>query len=311
MTNSGAYLMAYFRPETEPDGEQIRFAVSEPDDPTRWTPIQGGDPILISDVGELGARDPFLVRDDKGGRVVIIATDLRVHPTGDWGRATRWGSRSLVVWETTDLIQWSSARLVKVSGPDAGNTWAPKAFWSETRDCWLVIWASALYDEAERSAGSHQRLMAAPTKDFRTFGPAEVYLDPGHDVIDATFLRDGKDWYRFSANAHGKSEEIGHHIFIERGKALEDPAFAPLRVDVGRPELEHGEGPAVFSAPGGNQWFLLIDEFGLRGYQLFDTDDLASGDWRHRPKAVLPPNARHGSVIPISLDERTALLNPR
>ena len=161
-----AFLMAYFRPEQEPDGEQVRFAVSEPGDPTRWTPLAGGRPVLPTSIGEGGTRDPFLVRTPTG--FVLIATDLRVHPDEDWGRAVRVGSRAIQVWHSANLVAWHGPELVEVSPPEAGNTWAPKAFWSQKDEAWLVIWASAIYDEGSpRRDAEHQCLLAATTTDGR------------------------------------------------------------------------------------------------------------------------------------------------
>lgn len=51
-----------------------------------------------------------------------------------------------------------------------------------------------------------------------------------------------------------------------------------------------------------------VDEFGLRGYQLFSTGDLATAEWEHLPGADLPDGARHGSVLAITADERARLL---
>ncbi|MFI8634193.1 glycoside hydrolase family 43 protein [Microbacterium sp. NPDC077663] len=310
---SSAYLMAYFTSETHADGEQIRFAVSDPGNPLRWTPLADGAPILRSTVGEHGVRDPFLLWDDARSRYVILATDLRVHTDGNWHRAVRTGSRALVVWESPDLVNWSEPRLVTVAPDSAGNTWAPKAFRDPERGVWTVIWASALFDDHDdRTRGTHQRLLAADTTDFAEFTPARIYFDPGHDVIDATFIHEDQAWFRFSANAHapGNPAHIGHHIYAERGTALEDPNYTAVAIDVGRPELERGEGPAVFQSADGTMSYLLIDEFNLRGYQLFEleTARLDTGAWRHLPSAELPPGARHGSVIPIPLDRRDEMI---
>lgn len=302
-----AFLMAYFRPEQEPDGEQIRFAVSESGDPTSWTPLSGGRPILRTTIGEQGARDPFLVRTGDG--VVVLATDLRVHPHEDWDRAVRHGSRDLLVWHSPDLVVWSGPELVRVSPDGAGNTWAPKAFWSARRGAWVVIWASAIYSEGRRTEAAHQRLLASTTTDFRRFSEPWTYLDPGHDVIDASFLVEGDHWFRFSANAQGPDHpaDRGHHIFVELGTDLEDPRFRPQIVDLGKPELVHAEGPAPFTDPATGRHYLLMDEHGIRGYRLFAADDLVAGRWHEVPDAKLPPQARHGSVIPISDDERDLL----
>jgi len=307
------YLLAYFHTELEEDGEQIRFAVSTGTRPDSWAVLNSDRPILRSSVGLRGARDPFLVRDDRRGRFFVLATDLRTWPDHEaaWHRSLRTGSRGIVIWESSDLVTWSDGRLVEVAPPSVGNVWAPKAFWSEARQAWLVFWASALFGEdQDRGPGSYQRIMVAETQDFRTFSEPRIHLDFGHDVIDLTFLEDGGAWYRFSANAHvaGGSRELGNHIFEERGAALEEPDFQPLTIDIGKPELQRGEGPAVVRSIDSQGAFLLIDEFLLRGYQLFATDNLASGQWHHVPEAQLPPGARHGSLLAITDAERQLLL---
>ncbi|MBT2511999.1 glycoside hydrolase family 43 protein [Arthrobacter sp. ISL-30] len=310
MAGHEAYLFAYFKGEQDAKGEQVYFAVSNGPAPTSWTELNGGGPALISKVGECGVRDPFIIRDENRGRLVLLATDLRIWPDGDWHRSVRHGSRSILVWESEDLVTWSEGRLAEISGTEAGNTWAPKAFWSEEKGVWLVFWASALYGQGERESGQHQRMMWAETKDFSTFSEPNIYLDPGHDVIDATLIMDGDAWFRFSANAHvpGGSPELGNHIFHERGKAIFDQDYASVAVDVGKPELRRGEGPAVVPALDRPGWYLLIDEFGLRGYQLFQAQSLRSGKWQWQKDAGMPVGARHGSLLPITSGERRRIV---
>jgi hypothetical protein len=307
---SGRFLLAFFRDEKDEDGEQIRFAVSAGPSPTAWIVLNEGKPLLRSQVGEGGARDPFLLRDELTGNFVLLATDLRMWPQQDWERALRHGSRSILVWTSADLVDWTGPRLVTVAPPQVGNTWAPKAVWSPERDCWMVVWASSLFEDGEeRSRRSHQRLLAAPTRDFVTFGPAEVYLDTGRDVLDAAFLREGGDWYRFSAVVRppAEGEYEGTHIVVEHGTSFDDPAYRPVTVGVGRGDLRRGEGPAVARAADGTA-YLLIDEFGLRGYQLFATEGPLSGPWHRVADAALPDGARHGSLLRITAAEADRLL---
>lgn len=302
------FLLAYFLSEKDPEGEQIRFAISVGAEPTSWIPIDQGRPVLRSSVGEQGVRDPFLVRDAANGRILLIATDLRVWPDNAWERAVRWGSRSVVIWETTDLIEWSAPRLVEVAPSTAGNAWAPKAYWSAPRECWLLFFASALYGSDAREDRQYQRMMVAETDDFCSFRPAAVYLDRGHDVIDSAFVEHRGRWHRFSADAAPCGDPLlGGAIFHERGHALDDPRYASVAAGLGRPELERGEGPAVATSLDGERVFLLIDEFGLRGYQLFESSDLDSGEWSHRD-AALPAGARHGSLLAISSQEIDRLM---
>jgi hypothetical protein len=306
----GRFLLAYFLDEHDERGEQIRFAVSRGATPTSWVALNAGEPLLASDVGERGARDPFVLRDHRTGTFVLLATDLRVWPGQDWEPTMRTGSRAILVWTSADLVGWAGPRLVTVAPVESGNAWAPKAVWSEERGCWMVVWASALYDDGEdRSVRGYQRMMAAPTLDFVTFGPAEVYLDLGHDVIDAVFLRDGPDWYRVSANARPPGADLyeGTHIVVERGTSFDDPEYRTVAVDVGKGDLKRGEGPAVARTADGTT-YLLIDEFGLRGYQLFATHGPPGGPWHRVEGAQLPTGARHGSLLSITHEEADRLL---
>lgn len=310
MTAGGGFLLSYFLTEEEAGGEQVRFALSNGAAPTSWTALNAGQTVLPTQVGEQGARDPFLIRDERRGCFVLLATDLKIGAGQDWDRATRYGSDSILVWESLDLVHWDGPFRRRVSPPEAGNTWAPKAFWFPERGSWLVFWASALFPpDQDRAAGTYQRMMVAETDDFQTFSQARTYLDLGHDVIDATFLADGDSWYRFSANvqAPGGLPDRGRHIYGEVGSSLLDPAFAPLSEDIGKCAMVQAEGPAVAADPEGGRWYLLADEFGMRGYQLFTTTDLSLGTWQHMPDAALPAGARHGSLLAISAEERDRL----
>ena len=309
-STAGRILLAYFLDERSEDGEQVRFAVSDGPTAVGWTALADGAPFLRSHVGECGARDPFLVRL-RSGDAVLIATDLRIWPdsVADWERAVRYGSRSLLVWRSSDLVTWSGPSLVEVAPAEAGNVWAPKAFWSSERGAFLVFWASALFGDAPRSGRQYQRIMFAETSDFITFGEPSVYLDLGHDVIDVTFAQENGLFYRFSVNAEPPVEGPQGFITLEVGKSLEDPNFRPLSTGLGSPDLARAEGPAVTPLPDGSGWALLLDEFRLRGYQLFVTGSLASLQWRHVRDPGLPDGARHGSMLPITSEEAERMLH--
>ena len=194
------YLFAYFAGEDTADGEQVRFGLSRGADPLHYDDLHGGRPVLVSTLGEQGVRDPFLVRSPGGDRFYVIATDLRIHPDHDWAAAVRTGSRSLVVWESPDLVRWSPPRLVEVAPETAGCTWAPEAVWDDEHGEFFVFWASTLYDPADsgHDGDSHHRMLCATTTDFVTFSEARVWSDPGYSVIDSTLVRHDGWWYRLS-----------------------------------------------------------------------------------------------------------------
>src|SRR5579862_5322154 len=97
-TANGGFLFVTFRGEAAPMTEQIYFAVSQ--DGRHWEALNGGEPVLISELGEKGVRDPFLIRSHDGKRFFILATDLSIHLNGDWTRAVHAGSKSIVIWES-------------------------------------------------------------------------------------------------------------------------------------------------------------------------------------------------------------------
>lgn len=61
-TDYAAYVFPYFTGESTDDGEKIHLAVSKGDDPNSWYTLNDGKPILESELGTKGLRDPFLIR---------------------------------------------------------------------------------------------------------------------------------------------------------------------------------------------------------------------------------------------------------
>lgn len=46
-----------------------------------------------------------------------------------WDASQRTGSRGIIVWESTNLVDWTAERLVTVEDENAGMVWAPEAIW--------------------------------------------------------------------------------------------------------------------------------------------------------------------------------------
>jgi hypothetical protein len=303
-----AYAFAYFTGEGFADGEQVYFALSQGNDPLHWTELNGGRPVITSVLGERGVRDPFLIRSPDGSRFFLIATDLRMYGSDDWDRAQRFGSRSIMVWESTDLVNWSQQRSVEVSPPEAGNTWAPEAIWDPASRRYVVVWASALYDNPEHSGSSYQRILYATTRDFRTFSPAKTYLDPGYAVIDTTMIEHAGRVYRFTKDerANTPATPNGKFVFQDVGDSVFDPSFRLITEGIGKGTISRGEGPTVFKSNTEDKWYLFIDEFGGRGYVPFETTDLDSGVWTVSADYELPARPRHGTVLPVTQLESDA-----
>ncbi|WLQ05689.1 glycoside hydrolase family 43 protein [Arthrobacter oryzae] len=310
------YLFAYFTSATEADGEQVRFALSAGRNPLEWKALNGGRPVLHSSVGEQGVRDPFLLRaaglPRETARFYLLATDLciaRRNPATAWEDCIREGSRSIVIWESTDLVSWAGPRLVKVAPPDAGNAWAPEAAYDAASGTYLLYWASTLQPRsADPAARAYHRIFCSNTTDFRTFTPARVWIDRGWSVIDSTVVEADGHFYRFSKDelSADSSSPDAKFITAERSNSLDSAHYSVIATGIGKNGLVHGEGPIIIRGPGPDSWFLFIDEFGLRRYTAFTCDSLASATWTP-VAAVMPPGASHGSMLALTAEEYTQL----
>ncbi|MGI5279856.1 family 43 glycosylhydrolase [Streptomyces rochei] len=313
-TPYAGYLFAYFTGEGTADGEQIRYALSRGNDALRWRELNGGEPVLTSTTGERGLRDPFVIRSPEGDRFFMIATDLRMYrnSSGSWDEVQRHGSKSIMVWESTDLVHWTDQRLVEVAPDNAGNTWAPEAYWDDELDAYVVFWASKLYadDDPGHTSSTYNRMLYATTEDFRSFSEPKVWNDPGYSVIDSTVVEHEGTYYRYTKDERDPSSGSPCSKFVtaEKSTSLTDTSFDFVSDCIGRGAMERGEGPTVFKSNTEEKWYLFVDEYGGRGYLPFETTDLASGEWTPSTDYLLPASPRHGTVIPVTQAEYDRLL---
>jgi hypothetical protein len=303
------YLFTYFTGDEAADGEQVYFALSRGNNPLSYQVLGSGQPVLTSTVGTTGARDPFIIRSPSGDRFYLIATDLKIFGNGDWDAAQRHGSKSIVVWESTDLVGWSGPRLVRVSPDTAGNTWAPEAYYDDSIGAYVVFWASNLFaaSDPDHTGTTHNRMMYATTQDFRSFSAAQVWYDPGDFAIDSTVILVGSTYYRYTKEGRGGTA-CGQFITSHASTNLRSINWAFQRECIGQGTLSRGEGPLVFKSNTENRWYLFIDEFGGRGYVPFESTNPASGQWIPSSGYSLPPSPRHGTVLPVTQAEYDRLV---
>lgn len=313
------YLFAHFTgTEGKATDEQIYFATSK--DAESWTDLNEKNPVLTSNIGDKGVRDPYLLRSAEGDKFYLIATDLSIYNRGGWGKAnaTKGGSLNLVVWESTDLVNWSEPRLVDIASKiaGAGCAWAPEAIYDEESGQYVVYWATGS-DESNKK-GDRMNMYYATTRDFRTFSKPVLWIDRENSIIDTTMIKADGKYYRASGDGQITIEEsdsiydgwkiIGtlKDIFNNdnySGAKLEGPEFFKYNDD---DALKDKDGNPV------ETWGLMCDQYSAgKGYLPFRTTnlaDLSTQCWSTANDVDFGAlKKRHGTILNITKDEYNAI----
>lgn len=313
-----SYVFAYFKGEGLSNGEQIYMASSR--DGMNWEDLNASKPVVTSKLGEKGLRDPFIMRSAEGDKFYLIATDLKINGNGNWTAAQTTGSQSIMIWESTDLVNWSDQRMVKVAAEGAGCTWAPEAFYDETTGEYLVFWSSKIPTTQTVANNDYtHRVYYAKTRDFYTFTEPEVWIELHSEtddilsVIDATVIKAGDTYYRFTKNEATKPHREGlpsggKYTILEKSDSLLGE-WTEIESDIN--QISYVEGATAFQLNGQNQWCLLLDDFGGGGYFPLLTDDIDSGSFTRLDTTAysFPGTMRHGSVLPVTAEEYEALMD--
>ncbi|BBF44012.1 endo-1,4-beta-xylanase D [Lachnospiraceae bacterium KM106-2] len=271
-------------------------------DGLHWNDVNDGDPVLISGLGEKGVRDPFILRSPDGDKFYIIATDLRIANKKGWSVAQYSGSRSLIIWESDDLVHWSDPRSVEVGIDGAGCVWAPEAIYDKKTGEYMVFWASMVQEENETQA--KQRIYCAKTRDFVTFTKPQKYIERDNHVIDTTIIENEGQYYRYS------KDETTKRVGIDTSNQLLHSTFTPIESET-LSNLQGVEGPLIFKFNGQKKWCLMVDQYSSgKGYLPLITDDLSSGKFTKlsSDEYSLGSNLkRHGTVLNLTNTEYDAI----
>ena len=249
-------------------GEQIFFALADVGEGLHFKDMNGSTgsnpkPVLSSDVGERGVRDPFMCRSPEGDTFYLIATDLSVYTRGGWNdnanQATKTGSHSITIWESHDLVNWTDARLIEVAKEKAGMAWAPEMIYNEESGEYLIFFSSTILDDP--SLGRNAKILErdcvyfTSTRDFHHFGETRKFIpnqkypegftntqetdqyainNDHRKVIDGSVMKIG-DYYYSACKDGGNNEQHGG-ILIQRAESLE----ARVEIDENGNEVDLG-----------------------------------------------------------------------
>jgi beta-xylosidase len=306
---TAGYLWTHFA--AQGGYEKIFFGHSE--DGLHWSKLNDNQPILANLGGDLGVRDPHLVRSPDGDKYWIIGTDLHAEGGGPGGSG--WdqlnASKNIVVWESTDLVNWSDQRIVFAGFEHAGNVWAPEAIYNEETGEYYVYWSARDRRENE-TADWALRVYLTKTRDFTTFTEPEVWASlntqgdgqGGPNIIDSTIAKEGDTFYRFSTS--------DWHTIVDTASSLDGP-WTTL---IGREQAAaHGlkarmEGHTVYRLPD-DRWAIMGDDGGYYGHIADTLESLEFAQLAVGPAAgqySFDQRFRHGSVLRLSAAEEERLL---
>ena len=320
------YLMVHFVEDSNGYAEKMYLDISRGDNPEQWDPLNDREPILASNLGTTGARDPYLTYNPETETYYIIATDLRVFG-GDnlqWGYWSSQGSTKMNVWESKDLIHWSDVRQFDVALNADGETqaylgmmWAPEATWvpdyyGEGQGAFIVYWSSNVYaDEAHTSVvGGGSDIMYGVTTDFTqdTWEYGGLFLDGGSaGWIDTNILQaNGKTYHITKSNSE--------QIIMESTEAkdwwnYETTEWTRVQSNIGQSRFGSVEGPATFTDHSQeNRWYLFVDDLPTPGYQPMVSTNLDEG-WEYLDSSdyFLTTYTKHGGVISLTKAQYDAL----
>ena len=286
-TEQAVYLFSFFRGEK--DGLQLAYSR----DLYNWNEIPG--PHLIGKIGDNIMRDPFIARGPDG--------IFRMTWTIGWKR------RDIGYASSPDLLNWSEQKLIPVMGHKrkARNCWAPKLFYDERSNQWMILWSTWLDDGTfpppeKPDTTKQNRIFYVTTKDFNKFSRARLLFDPGHNCIDAYLLKDANEYLLFFKDERGNDAKVFNpevqNIRFARGKSPFGPFGSISKTITGKGRGKwQNEGPSALKV--GNEYYVFYDHYkgsapsyygAVKSTNLVDWVDISD-------QMQFPEGAKHGHIL--------------
>ncbi len=299
-----AYLFVHFKEKETPDGEQVYFGLSQ--DGFHWEETNGGAPVLTSTIGEQGVRD-FTILRKEDGTYCILATDLslarnfKTKYKESWDEVGKNGSKSLILWQSVDLIHWSKPQAISFVDESFGCVWAPDIIKDEKTGEYIIHWSSS---HSSNHYGS-KKIYGTRTRDFEHFTPPFILFERDEiGIIDSAMYQENGSYYLFV-----KSEANPESIMLLQSDSVTGP-FTPIPAfSEEMKKLEQGqyEAPTAFRTEDG-RWCLFLDFYGTvkekQGYIPFVSDDIHTGRFiRSDESFFFPYGFKHGTVLTLTNQE--------
>jgi hypothetical protein len=300
-----AFLFTYFT-GNRPEQEQICYALSE--DGYNYTLLNQGYPVIKSDSIAFTqcVRDPHILRGEDGKTFYMVATDMK--------SSLGWASnRGLVMMKSTDLIHWTHSVVnIPTRFTDWMNVtrvWAPETIYDHKTGKYMVFF-SMLTDDGK--CKFDKIFYCYANKDFTDLETEPVYMfDNGSATIDGDIVYNEADQLYhlfYKSEAHGGIlQATAKSLTAEPGQPL-GSQWTKLdgHVEVCKKAVE---GVGVCKSLDGQSWVVMYDCYGSGHYQFCKSADLKTFEWVADTKTRGAFTPRHGTIMPITQEEKDRLLS--
>ncbi|OLF16351.1 glycoside hydrolase family 43 protein [Actinophytocola xanthii] len=282
-----AYVMGYFTESPNRLGDRYALHLAISTDGLNWTPLNGNNPVATPTAGTGGLRDPFIMRKQTGG-FVVLATDLN-------GTDFTQQNQYIHAWDSADLRSFTGYRRLRMHTMPT-HTWAPEAFWDAARGSYGIIYSA--------NSGGRDGFWVNYTTDFVSVGSPQLFFDPGFNVLDGTVhLGNGVNYLYYKSFVDGR-------LYGARSSTLNPRSFTTYTGGVVSGGIE---APIIVKANDRNEWFLWGDSYSPVNGELYAwrSGDISQDAWSALTKAqyTQPLNAKHPTICPITAAEHAALLS--
>lgn len=202
------------------------------------------------------------------------------------------GTKTFGYASSKDLIHWSEQRTIPVMQhePTTVNVWAPEIFYDDQVEQFIIIWASTVpfrFAKGQEAEDNNHRMYYTTTKDFQTFPPTQLFLDPGFSVIDCEIVKRKKNDYALILKDNTRPERNIKVAFASSPLGPYSKPSAPFTPNF-------TEGPTVAKVKDG--YLVYYDQYREKIYGARKTMDFINFTDATN-EVSLPQGHKHGTVF--------------
>jgi beta-xylosidase len=251
--------------------------------------------------------DTIMLRPAIGNQKVMRDPSMVLGPDGYfhlvWTSSWR-GDKGFGYASSKDLVKWSTQKMIPVmeAEPTTVNVWAPEVFYDDEARQYIIIWASCIPGRFERGVeedSNNHRMYATTTKDFQSFTPTRLFLDPKFSVIDAVIVKRATADYVLVLKDNTRPQR---NIKVAFSKS---PLGPWENISVAFTE-SFTEGPSVVKVK--DQWLIYYDAYRKKSYDVSRTTDFIHFESVNQ-LIQIPTGHKHGTIVKIEKKKLKQILS--